>query len=386
MSLPSRIDTVVIGAGQAGLTMSWFLREASVDHVVLERRAGLGGGWLDRWDAFRLVSPNWSASFPGWSYDGSEPDGFMPRIEIAGRVAAYAARIDAPVSLETEVLRLAVLRPGGFRLETTRGTLEAQRVVVAAGSFHLPRIPPLAAELPDWLNQLHTHEYRSESALPPGAAPRRRERPVRRPDRRGADGRGTRRPSVGRDRGPDAASLSRPGHFPVAPYPGSSRRRRRRLAADGRQLPDRRLRQAGTHVSGHRGGHDTNLRAFAAEGMKLLGRIERVEAGRLHLAADLPAQLASADRFVRRAPIARGSTSTSGGRGSMRRPDDRVPFDFTPRSRPSWIWTRPGSRRCSGRPATASITAGWMSRSSMTWASPASGAASPTCPGWHSWG
>jgi putative flavoprotein involved in K+ transport len=95
--VPSRVDTVVIGAGQAGLTMSWHLRQAGRDHVVLERRATLGGGWQDRWDAFRLVSPNWCASFPGAPYDGDDPDGFMPRDEIAGRVARYAATIGAPV-------------------------------------------------------------------------------------------------------------------------------------------------------------------------------------------------------------------------------------------------------------------------------------------------
>ena len=67
--LPSRTGTVVIGAGQAGLTMSWYLQRAGREHVVLERRAELGGGWRDRWDAFRLVGPNWTASFPDDPYD-----------------------------------------------------------------------------------------------------------------------------------------------------------------------------------------------------------------------------------------------------------------------------------------------------------------------------
>ncbi|MEO8247351.1 MAG: FAD-dependent oxidoreductase, partial [Chloroflexota bacterium] len=70
MPLPSAIDTVVIGAGQAGLTMSWYLASAGREHVVLDRRPRAGGGWQDRWDAFRLVTPNWSASFPGDPYDG----------------------------------------------------------------------------------------------------------------------------------------------------------------------------------------------------------------------------------------------------------------------------------------------------------------------------
>ena len=85
---PARVDAVIVGAGQAGLTMSWHLRQAGRDHVLLDRRATLGGGWQDRWDRFRLVSPNWTASFPGAPYDGSDPDGYMPRDEIASRVAA----------------------------------------------------------------------------------------------------------------------------------------------------------------------------------------------------------------------------------------------------------------------------------------------------------
>ncbi|MCJ7712579.1 MAG: NAD(P)-binding protein, partial [Chloroflexi bacterium] len=81
-SLPTRVDTVVIGAGQAGLTMSWHLQQAGRDHVLLDGRTSLGGGWQDRWDQFRLVGPNWSASFPGAPYDGNDPEGFMARDEI----------------------------------------------------------------------------------------------------------------------------------------------------------------------------------------------------------------------------------------------------------------------------------------------------------------
>ena len=78
----------IIGAGQAGLMMSWHLRRAGREHVVLERRETLGGGWQDRWDGFRLVSPNWISGFPGFPYDGDDPDAFMPRDAIVERVAS----------------------------------------------------------------------------------------------------------------------------------------------------------------------------------------------------------------------------------------------------------------------------------------------------------
>ena len=86
--------------------MSWHLGEGGREHLVLERRSGLGGGWQDRWDAFRLVSPNWTASFPGVATTARIPDGFMPRDEIAGGLPATRPEIDAPVELETEVRRL----------------------------------------------------------------------------------------------------------------------------------------------------------------------------------------------------------------------------------------------------------------------------------------
>lgn len=91
MGIPARVETVVVAAGHAGLTMSSFLTDGGREHVVLDRRATLGGGWQDRWDAFQLVSPGWSASFRGRPYDGDDPEGFMPRDEIVARVARYAS-------------------------------------------------------------------------------------------------------------------------------------------------------------------------------------------------------------------------------------------------------------------------------------------------------
>src|SRR3990170_1916581 len=147
-SLPRRVDTAVIGAGQAGLAMSWYLREDDRDHVVLERRPTLGGGWQDRWEAFRLVSPNWTASFPGMPYDGDDPDGYMPRDEIAGRVARYAAAIGAPVVIEAGVDRLRARATGGF---------------------HRSNMPALGASLPARVRNLHSSAYRRPTDLPPGA-------------------------------------------------------------------------------------------------------------------------------------------------------------------------------------------------------------------------
>src|SRR4026209_196993 len=119
LNLPRKTETVIIGASQAGLTMSWWLQQAGREHVLIERRTMLGGGWQDRWDAFRLVSPNWPSSFPGFRYNGDAPHGFMPRDEIAARVREYASAISAPVVTGTEVSNLSVTAGGGFTLETS---------------------------------------------------------------------------------------------------------------------------------------------------------------------------------------------------------------------------------------------------------------------------
>jgi putative flavoprotein involved in K+ transport len=103
--LPSLTHTVVIGAGHAGLIMSRLLRLAGREHVVLERRSTLGGGWQDRWDAFQLVTPNLLTDLPDHPYDAGDPNGFMTRDEIIARTARYAEVIDAPVAIETEVRR-----------------------------------------------------------------------------------------------------------------------------------------------------------------------------------------------------------------------------------------------------------------------------------------
>ncbi len=330
MKLPTTIETVIVGAGHAGLTMSWFLREAGRDHVLLERRTTLGGGWQDRWDRFGLVTPNWTASFPGQPYDGSDPDGFMPRDEIVARVAGYADRIGAPVALETEVRRLTTRDTGGFRIETSAGHIETNEVIVATGGFHAPRVPAIAADLPARVTQLHSHDYRNESSLPPGAVlvVGSGQSGVQIAEELAAEGRrvflsvGTAGRVPRRYRGRDIF------HWLAALA--------RRAADDGLglptvdQLPDRRLRSAGNpHLSGHHGGHDTNLRQFAASGMTLLGRIERIDGEWLRLAPDQSVHLARADRFFDER--FRGLIDTYIERAGIDAPpDDRQPFVFEP--------------------------------------------------------
>lgn len=330
MSLASHSETVVVGAGQAGLAMSRLLSRSGRDHLVLERRATLGGGWQDRWDGFRLVTPNWTASFPDKPYDGDDPDGFMPRDEIVRRVAGYADAIDAPVSLETEVSKLSARPTGGFRLTTNAGVIEANEVVVATGAYHVPRIPPIGASLPGRITQLHSHAFRNETALPPGAVL--------------VVGSG----QSGVQIAEELVESGRRVYLSVGGAPRVPRRYRGRdifrwladLAIRGPEvgvplptadtLPDPRLRFApNPHLSGHRGGHETNLRAMAAAGMPLLGRLDDVDGERIRLAPDLSTNLARADAFFgeRMQPMIERFIAQA---GIDVPPDDRVTVDFAP--------------------------------------------------------
>lgn len=330
VGIPSRVNTVVVGAGQAGLVMSRFLSQAGRDHLVIERRSMLGGGWQDRWDAFRLVTPNWIASFPGQSYDGPEPDGFMPRDEIVGRVAAYADTIGAPVVLGTEVVGLGARGSGGFLLTTTDGVVQANEVVVATGAYHVPRIPPIASSLPATITHLHSHTYRSDSSLPPGGVL--------------VVGSG----QSGVQIAEELVEAGRQVYLSVGSAPRMPRRYRGRdifrwlaeVARHGPEvgvslptvdtLPDPRIRMAANpHLSGHHGGHETNLREMAANGITLLGHVTGIDATRVRLAPDLSMNLARADAFFgeRFQPMIERFISLAGIDAP---PDDRVPYDFEP--------------------------------------------------------
>jgi putative flavoprotein involved in K+ transport len=162
-----RIDTVVVGGGQAGLVVSHELSRAGVDHVVLER-GRIGEMWRGRWDSFCLVTPNWTVQLPRHPYDGQDPDGFMLRDEIVAYLERYAAAVEAPVREGVDVISLQPGPDSGFHLETSAGPLAAQIVILATGGYQRPHRPAGAATLPADLLQIDVEDYRSPADLPPG--------------------------------------------------------------------------------------------------------------------------------------------------------------------------------------------------------------------------
>jgi len=332
MDLPKSIDTVVIGAGQAGLIMSRQLQAAGRDHVVVDRRETLGGGWQDRWDDFQVVSPNFVSRLPGYAYDGPDPDGFMTRDEIVDRTRRYAEVIGAPVVLGAEVTRLHA--DGGsrrrFHLDTTAGPIDADSVVSATGAFHVPRIPEAAAGISPEVTQLHAHHYRNPGQLAPGGV-----LVV------GSGQTGMQLAEELHEAGREVVlSTGRCGRVPRryrgydifwwlaelverGPDFGTT------LPTVG-QLPDPRARFAGNpHLSGHRGGHDTNLRQMGLDGITLAGRFAGADGFSVRFEPDLASNVQFSDEFfdARFRPLLDQLTERA---GIEVEPDDRAWPEYEP--------------------------------------------------------
>ncbi|HJR94952.1 MAG TPA: NAD(P)-binding domain-containing protein, partial [Gaiellaceae bacterium] len=163
-----RVDTIVIGAGQAGLAASYLLAQHGREHVVLERGEVAETWRSQRWDGFFLNTPNWFLQLPGGEYDGDEPDAFAPLAEVIDYLEGYARSFAAPVR---ESIEVAALRPdgGGYLVETAGQTLSARNVVVASGSFQQPRPRVSGVDSAPVELQLTTSEYRRPDQLPDGA-------------------------------------------------------------------------------------------------------------------------------------------------------------------------------------------------------------------------
>src|ERR1700680_1190685 len=154
------VDTVVVAAGEAGLSASHELHRRGIDHIVLERSKGPGGRWRSRWESFCLVTINENCRLPGLAYDGDEPDGFMARDEIVAYLARYAALSEAPVEYGIDVLAIqAGSGPDRWLLSTSAGGLTARNVIVATGPFQQPKLPAWARLLPARVTQLHSDHY-----------------------------------------------------------------------------------------------------------------------------------------------------------------------------------------------------------------------------------
>lgn len=161
-----RVEVAVIGAGQAGLAMAYFLAKEGRHFTILEAADSIGVAWRTRWDSLVLFTPRRYDSLPGLHFPGN-PDDYPKRDEVIGYLAEYAATFDLPVELNSTVQTLTPTG-GGFLLDLGTRTVEAEQVVVATGPFQIPRVPAFASDLAPDVFQVHSTGYQRPSDVPQG--------------------------------------------------------------------------------------------------------------------------------------------------------------------------------------------------------------------------
>lgn len=282
-----KVDTLVVGGGQAGLAMSEHLGKAGVPHLVLERHR-IAERWRSaRWDSLVANGPAWHDRFPGMEFAEIDPDAFAPKETIADYFVAYAKRIAAPIRCGVEVreVRRNVGR-AGFRVETSAGPIEADRVVAATGPFQRPVIPAIVPDFPR-ITQLHSSAYRNPGQLPQGAVL--------------VVGAG----SSGVQIADELVEAGRRVWLSVGPHDRPPRAYRGRdycwwLGVLGKW--DAQAREPGTEhvtiaVSGAHGGRTVDFRHLAARGMTLVGRTVSCSEGVVTFAPDLAHNIAKGDAY-----------------------------------------------------------------------------------------
>lgn len=300
----AHFDVVIVGAGQAGLSMSHALTRAGIRHLVLEKNR-VGHAWrAERWDSFCLVTPNWQCQLPGHPYSGPDPDGFMLKSEIVEYLDRYAQSFRPPLLEGVAVERVleSALRGSsaraessrgqraGFEVRTSAGVLGADHVVVATGGYHDPVVPEASEHLARSLVQVHSRDYASPASLPDGEVL--------------VVGSG----QSGCQIAEDLLLAGRQVHLSVGAAPRCARRYRGKdvvewlhlmghyeLPVDEHPRKEAVREKTNHYVTGRDGGRDIDLRDFALRGMRLYGSLEGAQGALLRFAPDLGRNLDAAD-------------------------------------------------------------------------------------------
>jgi putative flavoprotein involved in K+ transport len=279
-----RVETLVIGGGQAGLAMSYRLKRRGLAHLVLERHRIAERWRSERWDGLKFQFPNWSVRLPDFPLAHTDPNGFAATGDIVKFIDAYATFVAPPIRCGVAVTGLRNRDGGsGFVAETSDGPIEAANVVVATGPYQRAVTPDLLRD--ESVFQVHASRYRNPRRLPPGAVL--------------VVGSGASGAQI-------AEELIRAGrrvYLSIGRHTRLPRRYRGRdliwwlseLGIDRTPVAARGPSRLLPVISGAYGGHTIDFRHFAAEGVTLLGRLATARDGVIALAPDLAESLASGD-------------------------------------------------------------------------------------------
>jgi putative flavoprotein involved in K+ transport len=282
-----RIDTLVIGGGQAGLAMSYHLKQRGIAHLVLER-ARIAERWRsERWDGLKFQFPNWSVRLPDFAFPLTEPDAFATSAEIVQFITAFAEFAAPPIRCGVEVTRLSRGDGGApFIAETANGPIEAKNVVVATGPYQRALMPDPLRDHPVF--QIHASRYKNPGQLPSGAVL--------------VVGAGASGAQI-------AEELHRAGRRVLLAVGQHTRMPRRYRGRDLTwwfgalrlfdMTPEQRTHRVNPSITGAYGGHTIDFRRFAADGITLTGRILAAPDGVLDIAPGLAESLADGDAYYK---------------------------------------------------------------------------------------
>jgi putative flavoprotein involved in K+ transport len=285
------IDTVIVGGGQAGLAISYYLRQEDREHVVLERAPAVAHAWRNqRWDSFTLVTPNFQVRMPGAEYEGDDPYGFMSLAQVVQYFDDYVKRFRLPVHCGVEVFSVEQMGPS-YLVRTSEGNYMAENVVIATGLYQSPKIPSYSAEIPGTILQIHSMHYQNPGMLPQGAVL--------------VVGTGQSGAQIAQElyqsRRKVYLSIGSAGRVPRR-YRGKDINdwftRMGMFDTRVEELKSPRDKfHAHPQISGKNGGQSLNLHRFARDGVVLLGHVRGVHDGRLLIAPDMKETLANVDQF-----------------------------------------------------------------------------------------
>ncbi len=279
-----KTDTLVIGAGQAGLAASEHLRNNGVEHIVLEKDRIAEKWRTGRWDSLVANGPAWHDAFPTMDFK-THPDAFASKDEVTEYFEDFAKQINAPVRCGIEVLKAEKKNDGaGFVISTSEGSLEAANIISATGPFQHPVIPPVIPGDAS-IHQIHSNSYFNPQQLPDGAVL--------------VVGSG----SSGSQIADELLQVGREVYLSVGPHERPPRSYRGRdfvwwLGVLGKwdlATVDPDTAHVTIAVSGANGGKTIDFREFAARGMQLVGMTQQYENGVLNFSDDLAGNVAYGD-------------------------------------------------------------------------------------------